>query len=293
MTPETEKVLNKVDGLYLDRDLQSMAKRAGRMIVIANYVTDLNDVIARKDSDGEFQVAKELKNGSDWRLFQELTAQADAIITGAGYLKRFAKLGEGAENVIDQFSEGGSFEDLGKWRLDHGFKKRNPDIIIVSRSLDFDIPKAVLADGRKVVVFTTYESASVNPRAKKWKGSGIYVIGVGVDGVDGEKMADFLASGKLGPYKVIKMTTGPRVLKILLDGNALDELYITQVQRKIDADPSETQRVLVDGGNVADLPGFKLTESFIQENVLTDDGESVTQKFLVYDKESFIQSVKL
>lgn len=110
---ETEQKIREVEGMYLDFDLQGLAKKIGRPLVIANYICDKNDVIARKGESGEFQVAPELKNASDWRLFQELTAQADAIITGAGYLKRYMALGERSQNVIDQFSEGGQFASLG------------------------------------------------------------------------------------------------------------------------------------------------------------------------------------
>jgi riboflavin biosynthesis pyrimidine reductase len=290
MTKEMENQIKEIEGLYLKRDLQGLSKKAGRMVIIANYVTDINDVIARKDESGEFQVATELKNNPDWRLFQELTAQADIIITGAGYLKRFAAKGEGAENVIDQFSSGGQFENLGNWRLEQGFKKRNPDIAIVSRSLDFDIPKAVFGDGRRVIVFTTYEG-TISPKAKEFKNMGVFVIGSGVDGVDGKIMADFLASGKVGEkYNVVKMTTGPRVLKILLDANVLDELYITQVQREIEADAKDIQTVLR-GTKISDLPGFKVSELYTLTGVETADGHTVTEKFIVYDNEVFLRKL--
>lgn len=286
---EIEKSIKEVEGMYLSRNLQVIAEKAGRMIVVANYVCDLNDVIAKKDSSGEFQVAKELKNASDWRLFQELTAQADAIITGAGYLKRFAALKEKAEDVIDQFSEKGSFADLGKWREQHGLK-RNPDIIIVSRSLDFDIPTAAFKGDRKVLVFTTFGGIA-SSKAKEFEKLGALVIAAGKDGVDGKTMTDYLA-GKMR-YKVVKMTTGPRVLSILLQADegkgVLDELYITQVQRKIEASPADVQTILPNGEKVKDLPGFTLTHSFLQNNVTTDDGSVVSQKFLIYDKNDFLK----
>lgn len=294
MTTEMEKYdeagkIAETEGRYLARDLQGMAKKTGRMILIANYVCDLNDVIARKDENGEFEVAGELKNNPDWRLFQELTAQADVVITGAGYLKRFAKAGEGAENVIDQFAKGGQFEELGNWRVEHKLK-RNPDIAIVSRSLDFDIPQTALKDGRKVMVFTTHEGA-VSPKAKELEEKGVLVIGAGKAGVDGKIMIDFLIL-KMG-YNVAKMTTGPRVLKILLDANVLDELYITRVQREILARPEDTQTILGPGKKVSDLPGFVGKKLFHQEGIKTADGEMASQDFWVYDNKKLLDRLSL
>ncbi|HJY98593.1 MAG TPA: hypothetical protein VJ227_02685 [Patescibacteria group bacterium] len=284
MDEESIDKVKEVAGKYLDRDLQGMAKKAGRMIVVANYVCDLNEVIAKKDENGEFEVARELKNAPDWRLFQELTAQSDVIITGSAYFKRFAKKGEAAENVLNQFSKGGQFEDLGDIREERKLK-RNPDIAVVARNLNFDIPEAALKDGRRVFVFTTYAAHS-SPDAKRLirSGKGVHIIGAGVSGVDGKTMTEFLAS-KMG-YRVAKMVTGPRVLKILLDAKVLDELYITQVQREITAKPEDIQTILSEG-RVERLPGFELVGSFSQDGVRAHDGEVVSQKFFIYDNIEF------
>jgi riboflavin biosynthesis pyrimidine reductase len=268
-----------VEGTYLSRNLREKAEKNGHWVV-ANYVCDEDDVIARKYENGGFQVASELKNGPDWRLFQELTAQADAIITGGAYLKRFAALGEKAENVIDQFAEGGQFADLGRWREEHGLK-RNPDIVVVSRSLDFDIPPAALEGGRRVLVFTT-DSSAVSKKAEEYRNLGAEVFGAGEVGVDGRKMIDYLT--REAGYKVIKMTTGPRVLQILLDADALDELYITRVNRRIEAPESDVQRVLIGGGRLRTLPGFKYHHILHQEGVKVADGKIVSQDFGVYER---------
>ncbi len=248
----------------------------------SGYVTDLNDVIARKSENGDFQVAEELKNASDWRLFNELIAQADVMITGSGYLKRVASMGSAkAQNVLDQFSEGGKFADLGEWRLNHGFDKRNPDIAIVSRSLDFDIPEVAFEGGRKVVVFTTFEGTA-STKARGYQSKGAIVVGAGEGGVDGKKMYDFLAAD-MG-YKVAKMTTGPRVLKILLDAGVLDELYITRVNRRIEASADDTQTVLGAGKKIENMEDFVGKRLIHQGNIQANDGAIVSQDFWVYEK---------
>ena len=139
-----------LEGLYLNHRLVEIAEKLKRPLVIANFITDENDVIATRDSEDNFQVAKDVKNPYDWRLFQELTVQADVIKTGAGYLKRFAAKSDEAQNIFFQFDKGAEFEQLGDWRLQNGFKRRNPDIVIVSRTLDFEIPELVKTSGRKI-----------------------------------------------------------------------------------------------------------------------------------------------
>ena len=279
MKEKEQQKVNEIEGLYLKLDLQSVAKSLGRPLVIANYVCDKSDVIAERGESGEFQVAGALKNSSDWRLFQELTAQADAIITGAGYLKRYAALGEKAENVIDQFSEGGQFAELGEWRIKNGLK-RNPDIIIVSRGLDFEIPSAAVSTERKVLVFTTFEG-SISEKAKEYQKVGVVVIGAGEEGVDGNKMINYLTENE--KYKVIKMTTGPRVLEILLSAGVMDELFITRVDKEIKLDPSDIQTILK-SGKVGDLKEFKYEKLFHQEDVEASDGSTISQDFGVYKK---------
>lgn len=287
ITPELKTL--PLEGLYLNHRLQEIAQKLKRPLVIANYIMDENDVIATKDKQGNFQVAKEIKNSYDWRLFQELTAQADVLITGAGYLNRFVANSGEAQHVFSQFDKGGEFEKLGDWRKQIGFTKRNPDIVIVSRSLDFEIPALVKNSDRKIIIFTTYEQ-SESDKAGKLREHNVAVVGSGEKGVDGNEMITHLADEG---YKVIKMTTGPRILNILLAARVLDRLYITQVQIKIRfAHPNEVQRILSKGRKVDNLPSFTLTHKYIQAGITTDVGLNTTQRFLVYDHDNFIKANK-
>jgi len=273
--PEEKPV--QLEGMYLEHNLQELAKKLGRPVVIANYVTDLNDVIAVKDVRG---APEKLKNPSDWRLFQELTAQADVMITGTSYMSEFVQKGESGQNVLTQFDKGGTFEGLGDWREKNRLK-RNPDLVVVSRSLNFSIPKTISESGRKIFIFTI-DSMQDSEEAKALKKAGATVIGTGKEGVDGVVMVKRL--GQEG-YKVIKLTTGPRALKILMDAKVLDRLYITRVNKTITDDLSQAVTVL-EGRKVDDLlnEGFKISERYLQEKVTTNDGYATSQEFLVYEK---------
>lgn len=275
-------------GLYLNPPLlPDIAGNLRRMIVAADYVTDKNGIIAVKKS-GRFIPPPEITNLYDWRLFQELTSQSDAIISSGKYLNGFAK-GQVTQNIFTQFEPNGGFGELGEWRLKNGYSSRNPDIVIPSRSLAFSLPKEILNQKRQVIIFTTRKMA-YSQEAKDLKSAGknvrVEIAGdIKDEGVDGKKMIEHLDNLD---YRFIFMATGPSVFKILLDSEVLDRIYITEVQREVVSDsPSEVTGVLEEGKKVEDLKGFNLTGKYLQEGVITNDGKSTTQHFLIYDSDKF------
>ena len=284
--PEERRV--SLEGMYLSHGLQELANSLDRPIVVAKYITDLNDVIAIQGVRGS---PEKLKNPSDWRLFQELTAQADVLITSASYMIDFVEKGESVQNVLTQFDKGGPFEDLGIWRVEHGLK-RNPDLAIVSRSLSFSLPETIFQSGRRALIFTTSRMRDTE-NAKELEITGATVIAAGHEGVDGAAMIERLDHEG---YKVIKVITGPRVLRILMDAQfksqdgellrkgALDRLYITRVDRKIIDDWSSAITVL-EGRRVDDLATeggeFRLIQRYAHDVVT---GIEASQEFLVYER---------
>jgi riboflavin biosynthesis pyrimidine reductase len=270
-----------LEGLYLADKLASIPPQTGHSLVFANFLTDRNGVIATAAARGNFQVPLKIKNASDWRLFQELMAQADVIISGAAYLKRAAVLGAGAQNVLSQFEAGGEFEDLGAWRLNQGYARRSPDLAVVTHSLAMTIPDSAVENGRKLTLFTTGKEAD-SGRAAELRVEGIGVIGGDDDGVDGDTLVDSLS--EMG-YRVIQMATGPRVLELLLKANRLDRLYISEAQVEIKADdPAAVKTVLPAGQSVHRLPGFHLFHEYLQGDVLAANSEHISQHFLRFDR---------
>ena len=132
-------------GLYLGERLMEMSKRIGRSVVLADFLTDKNGIVATADKPRQFHIPAEMKNSSDWGLFQELMAQADVIIIGGAYFKSLATAGNSAQDILYQFEDGKGFDELGRWRLGAGYRQRSPDLAIVSRDLDFELPEALTA----------------------------------------------------------------------------------------------------------------------------------------------------
>src|SRR5512141_2381827 len=96
-----------LEGLYLDQGLREMATELGRSLVLTDFLTDKNGVVAKADKDGQFQIPAQLKNSADWGRFQELMAQSDVTISGGSYFKRLAK--KGSQDILYQFEPGSAF----------------------------------------------------------------------------------------------------------------------------------------------------------------------------------------
>jgi riboflavin biosynthesis pyrimidine reductase len=283
LSPEESRLPLK--GLYLDQRLAEIAAKLSRPLVLTNYVTDRSGVIAVMDENRRYRVPTEIKNKSDWRLFQELMAQADVVISGSAYIKRFLALGSQAEDVLFQFEPGKEFAQFGEWRLNAGYKKRSPDLAFVVRSLDFQFPDELVGSGRRITIFTTYAEAN-SDLAKALTKTGAAVIGAGESGVDGNQLIDSL--GEMG-CRVMMMATGPSVLDILLKAQRLDLLYVTEVQKEIPfTDPLSVITLLTGGQRVDRLDDFSLHHRYIQERVVTEDGSAVSQVFLRYDRKGIL-----
>ncbi len=279
-----EKRQLPLKGLYLDQALAKMAAQAGRTLVATTFLTDKNGVIAKADQDHHFHVPAETRNASDWRLSQELMAQADVLIIGGSYLSRIGDPGSHAQDILYQFEPGAEFAELGEWRLRAGYAKRSPDLAVIARPLDFKIPEQVINSGRRIPIFTTDRMAD-SDEAKAFIAAGTTVIAAGEMGVDAARMIDYLRD-EMGA-RVIVMASGPRVLQLLLEAKRLDRLYVTRVQREIAfSDPSTVLTLLPAPRKVQDLKEFALAHQYFQSHAVAGDGQSISQFFFRYNRKS-------
>lgn len=267
----------QLEGLYLEQRLMDRAAEIGRSLVLTNYLTDKNGVIAKVTKEGRFEIPGALKNSSDWERYQELMAQADVIISSGDYFKRLKT----SQDILYQFEPGHAFETLGQWRLDSGYKKRSPDVAIVTRQFDFDLPEELRRSGRRIIIFTTDAMAN-SDKANALRNADTLILGCGAAGVDGGRMVAALSEDMR--YRVILMASGPNVLNLLLDAKRLDLFYVTEAQVEIPFDdPADVQTVLPGGKKMSELHAFHLAHQFIQEDVVTENGSRISQSFLRYD----------
>ena len=212
---------HRLTGLYLDQLLVSTASSGKRSFIYSNFISSLDGRIAvpgpRRSSH---QVPPAIANPWDWRLFQELAAHADLIITSARYFRQLCDDEAQAELPIGSAPE---FDDLRDWRSAHGLSPQ-PDIAVFSASLD--IPATALNQYRDRKIFLiTGAAADAEKLAAIKASSSVQVIscGNGAD-VDASTLRDKLA--EYG-YQRVYAIAGPSVLHTLLQGEALDRLYHT------------------------------------------------------------------
>ncbi len=223
--PSAERPLTN---LYLAHNLRQYCLTTRLPFVYANFIASLDGRIAIPHPNGGLTVPKNIANERDWRLFQELAAQADLIISSGRYLRDWA---DGRAQEILQ-TDDPRFADLRDWRQEQGLAPQ-PDIAIISGSLDFPIPDVLTANGRKVVVFTTANPDPARVREIEAQAGQLYVAGDEAS-VDGAQLVAQM--GALG-YRAIYSAAGPKILHLLLRSNVLDRLYLTHANRLLGGHP--------------------------------------------------------
>lgn len=206
-------------GLYLDLKLHKLAS-AGEVLIYSNYITSLDGRISIRDAEtGEYQVPGAIANRRDWRLYQELAAQSDVMITSARYFRQLAK---GQAQDLLPVGSGDEYADLAVWRQAQGLTEQ-PAVAILSRSLDIPPEALDKVSDRDVYVFTT---ATADPgRIASIRAHGAQVVAAGESGVEGELLKGELAA--LG-FRSVCMIAGPEVHATLLDAGVLDRLFLSQ-----------------------------------------------------------------
>jgi riboflavin biosynthesis pyrimidine reductase len=258
----------ELEGTFLTHDVRGIARRSGRAFVYSNFVVSIDGRIAVPHPGGEgLTVPKSTANERDWRLFQELAAQADIIISSGRYLRDWAA---GRAQEILQVDDP-RFADLRAWRESRGLAP-HPDIAIISASLRFPIPDILTAGGRAVVVFTT---ASPDPdRVEEIEASAGRVIVAGEDGVNGATLVQRLT--ELG-YQTVYSSAGPKVLHLLLAAGVLDRLYLTHANRLIGGQPYAG---IVEGPLLERAIDLKIGAIYLDPEAL----DGLGQLFVAYDR---------
>jgi riboflavin biosynthesis pyrimidine reductase len=212
-------------------------------------------------------VPKAIANERDWRLFQELAAQADLIISSGRYLRDWA---DGRAQEILQVDDP-RFADLRLWRQEQGLSPQ-PDLAIISGSLRFPIPDVLTAGGRRFVVFTTADPdparvAEIEARAGR-------VVVAGDKSVDGATLVQCMT--ELG-YRTVYSATGPKVLHLLISGGVLDRLYLTHANRLLGGQPFAS---VVEGALLEPAFDLRIHSIYLDPHALNGLG----QLFVSYDR---------
>ncbi|HMD90086.1 MAG TPA: dihydrofolate reductase family protein [Anaerolineaceae bacterium] len=252
----------------MSHKLRELAKDKNEPFIYANFIKSIDGRIAISNPSGSgFIIPKTITNQNDWRLFQELVAQADLILSSGRYLRDLA---EGRAQEILQINDP-RYADLQIWREKRGLTAQ-PDIAIISSSLDFSIPLILTKGERKVVIITT---SSADPkRIEEIQKQSIQVIVAGNKNVEGALLKQALSA--LG-YRTICSAGGPKILHLLASGRVLNRLYLTNANRLLGGRPFSG----ILEGSLLDPPiNLKLNEIYLDQDGLDGFG----QLFVSYDR---------
>ncbi|MEE9343582.1 MAG: dihydrofolate reductase family protein [Gammaproteobacteria bacterium] len=220
-----------LEGLYLSENIRQCHDQ-NEPFIYSNFVTSIDGRIALPvEGKITHQVPPAIGNARDWRLFQELAAQADILITTSRYFRQAS-----VQEAQDTLPVGPAFSDLKDWRKEQGLKEQ-PDLAVFSASLN--IPVAALAPYRKrrIFIFTGQQSdPEKRTLLENESHARIIVCGEGT-GVDGGRLRAAFTSLN---YSTIYAIAGPRVLHTLANGKALDRLYLTTAHRLLGGNKFDT-----------------------------------------------------
>ena len=251
----------RLSGLYLQEDIPAPPSGAAPFIY-ANFVTSLDGRIATTGADGVSRLPEGLTNPSDWRLFQELQAHADCLVTHGGYLRA---LESGSLGNILQVGHAAGSEDMAQWRTEEGMGPQ-PAVAIVSTSLDFSLPRSLSDRGRAVHVLTT--TVAPRERIAALRAAGCEVVAAGSGSrASGKQVAAVL--GERG-YRRLYLQTGPGMLETTLRDRVLSRLYLTLSHRVVGGERFDT---MLRGGLLGAAGSLRLRALYLDHSAEGGGGQ--------------------
>ncbi|VAW42539.1 2,5-diamino-6-ribosylamino-pyrimidinone 5-phosphate reductase homolog [hydrothermal vent metagenome] len=250
-----------LQNLYLSHNLRQYAAQNKRPFVYANFVSSVDARIAiPHPSRPGMMVPQTIANARDWRLFQELAAQADLIISSGRYLRDWA---DGRAQEILRVDDP-AFADLRQWRKAQGLAPQ-PDLAIISSSLNFPIPATLTENGRRVIIFTTAKPDPARVAEIEAQVGNLYVVGE--KSVSGGQLVQKMVD--LG-YQTVYSAAGPRILHLLLAENVLNRLYLTQVSRLLGGSPFSS---ILEGDLLETAVNLKLHTMYYDPEAIQEVGQ--------------------
>jgi riboflavin biosynthesis pyrimidine reductase len=236
-----------LEGLYLAHDLQHLGT-AMRPFVYSNFITSLDGRISQPDpTTGHRRVPPSIANAHDWRLYTELAAQADVVLTTARHLRAVAAGRH--SNLLSLDSE------LIRWRRSRGLSERP---VVAALSVALEIPARALREitAAPIVAITCDETST--EKAQALEAEGIEVVRAGAGPLlSGKAVVGTLAERG---HRSIYSVAGPQVLHTLLQADVLDRLYLTIAQVLLGGEAFDT----LTRGSILDPPrGFDLAELYL------------------------------
>ena len=260
-----------LQGLYLSERFAPPADRVASF-VYATFITSLDGRISLPDPrKSRRAVPRAIANARDWRLFQELAACADALITSGRYVRG---LPNGVSTRSFPISDKPAYADLLRWRGERGLPPQ-PAIAIVSASLDLPPLNSLVESGRSVYVATG--SGADPSKVARIESEGVRVLAVG-DGTraEGGKLVEALAREA---HRNIGVIGGGEIVNALVVDDVLDRLYLTLACSLLGGSSFDT---LLTGPALERAAGFSLAA--LHYDSQSAGPSDVEQLFAIFDR---------
>ena len=206
------KKYKRLHGTYLDDPFLSDCDDP---IVYSNFLTSLDGRIA-VSKNKTLLLPEQLTSDTDHRLFLELQAQADCLITHGGYLRALA-----AGHLSDILHVGHTKKnaDLSDWRLQRGLSAQ-PLVIVCSNTLEFPMPDSL---AKKDAWIATSDNGN-EQRIRAWQKQGYKVVVAGKQRVEGGAITKQLIEAG---YRRMYLCAGPELFESCLYDRCLTLHYMT------------------------------------------------------------------
>ena len=260
--------LRPLSGLYLEHRLHLLGS-SEKPLVYGNFLTSLDGRVAVGTEESDSVIPKGLGTAEDWYLLQELEAQADCIIVHGAYLRA---LEAGRLGNILQVGTAAGTQSLQLWRTQNGLDPQ-PDIVIVSASLDFPVPASIQRHQQRVIIATGAYASRVQVQALRERGFDVCTAG-SKRWVEGGPLIQQLT--QYG-YRSIYLLAGPRILATMARDNVLTRLYLTLSHCLVGGDAFHT---LFHGKELPELLRFELESLHYQKPA----GDQPGQFYICFSK---------
>jgi riboflavin biosynthesis pyrimidine reductase len=261
-----------LQGLYLSDALHRCLDNSQQVCIYTNYIVSLDGRIALAEhAGGDTRVPQALANPVDWRLYQELAAQADLLLTSGRYMRELA---EGQAQDSLPISDKPEFADLRAWRQQRGLPAQ-PTVGVITASLDlpYEFMKSSLQ--HEVILFCGDSPPESKLTLATQYGFRVVRCANGGARVDGKILQEYI---KRQAYHQVYAIAGPGILETLVRAGVLNRLYLTQVHRLLGGQEYDT---LLETARLQPPAGFSLKALYLY----TDSETGLEQMFFIYEAE--------
>lgn len=246
--PTTARV--PLAGAYLAHALRQRAQPE-RPFVYTNFIASLDGRIAMVDrQSGKSSIPGAIANPNDWRLFLELAAQADLVVTSGARLRALVSQASAAVRFVPDLAGG----DLAQWRRAHNLPPFPACAIFTSDANRLPLAALRQREHDDLIVLT---ATPPNAASRTLQGNGLTLIHTGVGAMPAHALLDM---ARERGYATVYSIGGPRVLHTLTHGAVLDRVYLTSAHRLLGGEAFHT---LTFGAEFSPPPALALRELYL------------------------------